>query len=96
MLKVNDKPLWEWWIKDVCDVGYKTYKGTWQYDNDDVLWAVFCTLLAIGGAIIGTVLFLAAVVATKGILLFVIAILGALSWAIWKSVKTMLDKEGES
>jgi hypothetical protein len=94
VLKVKNKPLWEWWIKDVCDVGYETYKGTWSYDNEDVGFAVFLTLIAVVGAIIGTFVFISLVLMTKGILLLVLTILGALAWAIWKSIKALLDKEG--
>lgn len=94
MLKVNDKPLWEWWIKDVCDVGYTTYKGTYQYDNADVGWAVFVTLLSVVGAVTALLMFIGLVIVTKGILLFVLMIVGALAWSIWKAVKMTLDKEG--
>jgi hypothetical protein len=91
MLKVNDKPLLEWWIKDVCDVGYKTYKGTYEYSKDDIAWAVICTLGAVAGTLFGLLLLLGLIIVTKGIALFVLLIAGAVVWGTWKGIEAVLN-----
>lgn len=97
MLKVSDKSLLEWWLKDCLDLSQRRKSGTYghnseyYYPNGEVAWAVICTVGALTVSIMLLIGFLALVVATKGILLFVLILTGALGYGVWKLIDNVLN-----
>lgn len=80
--------LWNWWLKDFLDL-YKNYDGT--YAREDVAFATFATAGAVIALLLVSVMFLGLVLLTKGILLFVLLILGAFGYGVYKAVDGTLN-----
>lgn len=76
--------LWNWWIKDALGCRDKTYS---KVTTGDIVFACFMTFfVGLFLLFIGFML-LCGIIASKGVLLFILAILGGAAYGIFKAIE---------
>lgn len=99
---VNDKPVFQWWVQDVCGAKPKRKGYYSSYDRNrpepkvhggDIAWAIFATLGAVLMTLLVLMFLLGAIIATKGILLFIIMLVGGLGYGIYKAILAVAEKD---
>lgn len=75
--------LWNWWIRDMLDVT-PNYNG--NIDGFDICFAFFMTTVVGLALLLFGLLLLCGIIASKGILLLILAILGGLGYGLYKLI----------
>jgi hypothetical protein len=80
--------LWNWWIRDALGCKPKRYgRVPGKVDKSDLVFAAFMTSFAGLFALFLAFMLLAAIIASKGVVLVVLLIAGGLVYGIWKAIE---------
>lgn len=80
--------LWRWWIQDAMGCKPKTFgRNAGRVEPSSIAFAVFMTsFLGLFALLFGLVL-LSAIIASKGVVLMVLGVVGGLIYGVWKAIE---------